>query len=76
MSATLRVEDFVQNQRLFFEKPPIVHVKVRTFPVSIHYNKVTPDDYLEEIIKKTKKIHLNLPLGGILIFLTGKNEVN
>jgi len=28
------------------------------------------------MIKKVKKIHLNLPKGGILIFLTGRKEVN
>ncbi len=28
------------------------------------------------MITKVKKIHLNLPEGGILVFLTGKQEVN
>jgi len=39
--------------------------------VTLHFNKKTPDDYVEEAIKKTCKIHRQLPPGGILIFLTG-----
>ena len=46
---------------MFSEKPPLIEIKVRTFPVSVFYNKITPDDYKENIIKKIKKIHLNLP---------------
>lgn len=50
----------------------MVNIKVRTFPVDVFYNKTTPDDYIEDMIKKVKKIHINLPKGGILVFLTGK----
>ena len=49
-----------------------MEIKVRTFPVDVFYNKNTPQDYIEEMIKKVKKIHINLPKGGILVFLTGK----
>ena len=61
MSATLRVEDFANNDRLFPErnkgvedsameprgnKPAVVTVPGRTHPVSIHHSKVTElDDY-------------------------------
>ncbi len=76
MSATLKVNDFVSNPRLFKDPPPIVEIKVRTYPVSVYFNKITPDDYISEIIHKIKKIHLNLPLGGILVFLTGKEEIH
>lgn len=49
MSATLRVEDFTKNERLFYAgAPSVVRVPGRTFPVSIHHNKVTElDDYGE-----------------------------
>lgn len=30
MSATLRVEDFTQNQRLFANPPPVIKVRHRT----------------------------------------------
>jgi ATP-dependent RNA helicase DHX37/DHR1 len=49
MSATLRVEDFTKNGRLFPSGPPaVVRVPGRTFPVTIHHSKVTElDDYGE-----------------------------
>jgi ATP-dependent RNA helicase DHX37/DHR1 len=49
MSATLRVEDFTKNARLFPTGPPaIVTVPGRTHPVTIHHSKVTElDDYGE-----------------------------
>ena len=51
MSATLRVEDFTQNKRLFpRDSPAVVMVPGRTHPVSIHHSKVTElDDYGELI---------------------------
>ncbi|XP_063612684.1 probable ATP-dependent RNA helicase kurz [Penaeus indicus] len=77
MSATLRVEDFTDNVRLFKEpKPPIMKVDARMFDVTIHYNKRTDEDYVGEAYKKACKIHRQLPDGGILIFLTGQQEVN
>lgn len=77
MSATLRVEDFTENPRLFKEpKPPVIKVDARMFDVTLHYNKRTPEDYLGEAFKKACKIHRQLPEGGILIFLTGQQEVN
>jgi HrpA-like RNA helicase len=76
MSATLRVEDFTENRRLFKDIPPSSKVDSRQFPVSIHFNKHTYEDYLTEAYKKACKIHRRLPEGGILIFLTGQQEVN
>lgn len=76
MSATLRVEDFTQNRQLFKVAPPVLSVDTRQFPVTIHFNKRTADDYVKEAYNKTLKIHSKLPEGGILIFLTGQQEVN
>ena len=79
MSATLRVEDFKDNLRLFPPKltrpPNVVSVQTRQFPVTIHFSKVTKDDYVEVAFAKVKKIHSELPPGGILVFLTGKKEI-
>ncbi|RCK67784.1 putative ATP-dependent RNA helicase DHR1 [Candida viswanathii] len=75
MSATLRVSDFSENSALFKNPPPIINVQARQYPVSIHFNKKTNYDYLDEAFKKTCKIHRKLPEGGILIFLTGQNEI-
>ncbi|XP_036132601.1 probable ATP-dependent RNA helicase DHX37 [Molossus molossus] len=77
MSATLRVEDFTQNQRLFPEPPPVIKVESRQFPVTVHFNKRTPlEDYSGECFRKVCKIHRMLPAGGILVFLTGQAEVH
>jgi len=54
MSATLRVTDFTENTRLFKQIPRVVNVESRQFPVTIHFNKVTPkeEDYLKEAFSK------------------------
>ncbi|XP_019394482.1 PREDICTED: probable ATP-dependent RNA helicase DHX37 [Crocodylus porosus] len=77
MSATLRVEDFTENKRLFSAPPPVIQVDARQFPVTVHFNKRTPfDDYSGECFRKVCKIHRMLPPGGILVFLTGQAEVH
>ncbi|KAF8443043.1 P-loop containing nucleoside triphosphate hydrolase protein [Boletus edulis BED1] len=75
MSATLRVSDFAENKLLFPSPPPVISVPARQHPVTIHFNRRTSSDYVKETIKKTAKIHSRLPPGGILIFLTGQNEI-
>ena len=75
MSATLRVEDFTANPRLFPEPPPCVKVESRQFDTTCHFQKATPDDYVAAALKKTCKVHRELPEGGILVFVTGKQEV-
>jgi len=77
MSATLRVEDFTKNDKLFPSgAPTVVTVPGRTHPVTIHHSKVTElDDYESVAFKKICKIHRKLPPGGILVFLTGKAEI-
>ncbi|KAG2509571.1 hypothetical protein BBO99_00008864 [Phytophthora kernoviae] len=76
MSATLRVEDFTQNHRLFPTPPPVLRVNARQYPVTIHFNKRTElDNYVDEAFKKVVKIHKKLPEGGVLVFLTGQREI-
>ncbi|KAG7191742.1 putative ATP-dependent RNA helicase DHR1 [Scheffersomyces spartinae] len=75
MSATLRVSDFTENKVLFKSPPPVLKVEARQYPVSIHFSRHTKYDYIEEAFKKTCKIHKRLPSGGILIFMTGQNEI-
>jgi ATP-dependent RNA helicase DHX37/DHR1 len=75
MSATLRVSDFAENKTLFSSPPPVIHISARQHPVTIHFNRRTVPDYVTEAIKKTSKIHTRLPPGGILVFLTGQNEI-
>jgi len=75
MSATLRVSDFAENKNLFPITPPIINVTARQHPVAVHFSRRTSSNYVAEAIKKTSKIHARLPPGGILIFLTGQNEI-
>lgn len=65
MSATLRVEDFTDNTKLFRTPPPVIKVDARQFPVTIHFNKRTPlEDYTGEVFHKICKIHRMLPPGA------------
>lgn len=75
MSATLRVSDFTENKTLFPTPPPVINVNARQYPVSVHFNKRTPVDHVADAYKKISKIHERLPSGGILVFLTGQNEI-
>ncbi|CAF4951324.1 unnamed protein product, partial [Rotaria magnacalcarata] len=75
MSATMRIEEFVSNRHLFKLKPKIINIDARQFPVTIHFNKQTPKNYINEAFKKVCKIHRQLPSGGILVFVTGQQEV-
>ncbi|EDR29329.1 ATP-dependent RNA helicase, putative [Entamoeba dispar SAW760] len=76
MSATLRVSEFTENQRLFKKAPKVIKVETRQYPVRTYFSKRTEiEDYCSEAIKKVNKIHKKLPGGGILVFLTGHKEI-
>eukprot|EP00667_Euglena_gracilis_P007989 EG_transcript_8077 len=76
MSATLRVKDFTDNERLFHHKPPVVDVESRQFPVSSHFAKKTPvRDYLKAACHRVCQIHERLPPGGLLVFCSTQHEI-
>ena len=75
MSATLRISDFAENHTLFDIPPPIIEIPARQHSVTVHFNRKTHPDYIDQAIRKTIKIHSRLPPGGILVFLTGQNEI-
>lgn len=75
MSATLRISDMAENKTLFATPPPTVNVAGRQHPVTIHFSRRTRPDYVAEATRKAVKIHNRLPPGGMLIFLTGQNEI-
>ncbi|PYH48207.1 ATP-dependent RNA helicase ECM16 [Aspergillus saccharolyticus JOP 1030-1] len=76
MSATLRISDFTQNPSLFRQgPPPLVQAEGRQYPVTIHFSRRTHRDYIEEAFRKVSRGHRKLPPGGILVFLTGQNEI-
>jgi ATP-dependent RNA helicase DHX37/DHR1 len=54
--ATLRVEDFTENSRLFKTVPPVIRVESRQFETTCHFQKRTPEDYVVAAMKKTLKV--------------------
>lgn len=75
MSATLRVDDFLAPKLFGAKAPPVLNVESRQFPVTVHFNRRTRPDFLQESFKKCSQIHRKLPDGGILVFLPGQREV-
>lgn len=76
MSATLRIADFMDNPNLFRHgAPPLLKAEGRQHPVSIHFARRTQREYLDEVFHKISKGHKKLPPGGMLVFLTGQNEI-
>ncbi|KAF1835235.1 P-loop containing nucleoside triphosphate hydrolase protein [Decorospora gaudefroyi] len=77
MSATLRISDFTENKRLFrSEPPPLIKAEGRQYNVVNHFARRTQRDYVEEMYRKVCKGHRKLPKGGMLVFLTGQNEIS
>ncbi|KAF2826150.1 P-loop containing nucleoside triphosphate hydrolase protein [Ophiobolus disseminans] len=76
MSATLRISDFTDNKRLFRgQAPPLIKAEGRQYAVTNHFARRTQRDYAEEMFQKVSRGHRKLPKGGILVFLTGQNEI-
>ncbi|OAG37345.1 hypothetical protein AYO21_08422 [Fonsecaea monophora] len=76
MSATLNIGDFL-HEKLFSAalRPPIVEAEGRQHRVTTHFALRSRADYVEEVIEKVRRAHRKLPRGGILVFLTGQNEI-
>lgn len=70
-SATLDATKFSD----FFDDAPIYKVPGGMFPVEVLYTKTPEANYLEAVVKTTLQIHLSEPLGDILIFLVGQEEI-
>lgn len=47
----------------------------RRFPVDIYYTKAPEADYIDACIVSILQIHVTQPLGDILVFLTGQEEI-
>lgn len=77
MSATLRIDDFVQNDKLFpLIKPPVLKIESRQFPVTTVFARKTElDDYIGAAYRKVCKVHREEGSGSILVFVTGQDEV-
>jgi ATP-dependent RNA helicase DHX37/DHR1 len=75
MSATLKVDDFTENKYLFPQKLNVINVESRQFPVKEYFAKKTEENYFNNCLKRVKQIHEKLPSGGVLVFLTGEEEI-
>ncbi|GAB6023367.1 Putative pre-mRNA-splicing factor ATP-dependent RNA helicase dhx16 [Chamberlinius hualienensis] len=70
-SASLDAEKFSD----FFDDAPIFRIPGRRFPVDIYYTKAPEADYIDACVTSILQIHVTQPLGDILVFLTGQEEI-
>ncbi|KAL2164825.1 hypothetical protein VTH06DRAFT_121 [Thermothelomyces fergusii] len=71
-SATLDAEKFSE----YFNSCPIFTIPGRTYPVEILYSREPESDYLDAALTTVMQIHLTEPMGDILVFLTGQEEID
>lgn len=70
-SATMNAEKF----SVFFGNAPIFEIPGRIFPVQKYFERAAVNDYVDAAVKKAVAIHLQQPLGDILIFMTGQEDI-
>ncbi|CAG2108370.1 unnamed protein product [Medioppia subpectinata] len=70
-SATLDAQKFSE----FFDDAPVFRIPGRRFPVDIYYTKAPEADYVEACCVTILQIHVTQPLGDILVFLPGQEEI-
>lgn len=71
-SATLEAEKFSR----FFENAPIFTIEGRTFQVETFYRPMPVTDYFNAAIATVIYIHSSQKPGDILLFLTGREEID
>lgn len=69
-SATMDVEKFSR-----FFSAPVFQISGRTFPVEVSWEAYPVDDYVREAVMRVVDIHVKQPPGDILVFMTGKEDV-
>nr|CAD1833508.1 unnamed protein product [Ananas comosus var. bracteatus] len=60
----------------FFSDCPILNIPGTLFPVEKFYSTERPTNYIESALKTALDIHLKEPPGDILIFMTGKDDID
>ncbi|XP_074601058.1 DEAH-box helicase 16 lethal (2) 37Cb [Brevipalpus obovatus] len=70
-SATLDAEKFSQ----FFDDAPVFRIPGRRFPVDIYYASAPEADYIDACVVTILQIHITQPLGDVLVFLPGQEEI-
>lgn len=82
-SATLDAENFLRffasstdEQSEDIESTgKIISIEGRAFPVDTHYLSHPCEEYLERAVKTVFDIHSSEPHGDVLVFLTGRDEI-
>lgn len=85
-SATLQADDFCRFFLESSEEPnpdstqkaetaTIISLEGRTYPIDILYLEAPAQDYLEKAVATVLDIHTSEPKGDILVFLTGRDEI-
>ena len=78
-SATLQADTFVDFFSEDDESGPgcrIVSLEGRAYPVDVLYLETPTDDYVEKAVETAFNIHTQEADGDILIFLTGREEID
>ncbi|XXG97147.1 hypothetical protein Hte_003442 [Hypoxylon texense] len=85
-SATLQAEDFLNffSEHSDNQDPPengntigsIISLEGRMYPVDVLYLQSPSENYLEKAISTVFDIHTKEPDGDILVFLTGREEID
>jgi pre-mRNA-splicing factor ATP-dependent RNA helicase DHX16 len=70
-SATLDAQKFAD----YFDDAPIFVIPGRMYPVDILYTKAPEADYLDACAVTALQVHVTQPLGDVLVFLTGQEEI-
>jgi pre-mRNA-splicing factor ATP-dependent RNA helicase DHX16 len=70
-SATVDAEKF----SIYFDDAPVFTIPGRRYPVDIFYTKAPEADYVEAAVITALQIHITQPLGDILVFLTGQDDI-
>ncbi|KAI0791827.1 P-loop containing nucleoside triphosphate hydrolase protein [Abortiporus biennis] len=70
-SATMNAEKFSN----FYGNAPTFTIPGRTFPVETFHSKSPCEDYVDSTVKQVLQIHLSLPPGDILVFMTGQEDI-
>ncbi|GJJ13850.1 hypothetical protein Clacol_008107 [Clathrus columnatus] len=70
-SATMNAEKFSG----FYGNAPTFTIPGRTFPVETFHSKSPCEDYVDSAVKQVLQIHLSLPPGDILVFMTGQEDI-
>lgn len=70
-----RVDVFLRQFSSFYGNAPTFTIPGRTFPVEIFHSKSPCEDYVDSAVKQVLQIHLSLPPGDILVFMTGQEDI-